>query len=329
MHVTKDYRTYGIYFVFLLVGFLIGLGISYQKKIPTINLSETRLKGRAFTSPLLECEPENASSLLSVLSVKNNVQKVIDKQIKTSGVIRVGVYFRDMNNGPWFGINKDVDFAPASMLKVPILMYYLKKAETNPSILNTVYAVKVADEGVSPNFKPTFAVKNNEVLTVKQLLDYMILYSDNNAKNTLLEHLDDVKYTNMLKEIGVEIASNPDGTNFMTVQEYASFFRVLYNASYIDKDSSEKALTLLSKTDFKSGLVAGIPKSVPIAHKFGERRYTDMYGNVVTQLHDCGIVYYPNKPYLICIMTQGSDFPSLKKTIQEVSTAVYKSIKEF
>lgn len=329
MHIMKRYRTYGIYFVFLLVGLLIGLGIPFMQNPPTIDLSETRLKGKGFTSPLLECEPRYASSFLSILSVKKNVQKVIDEQKKESKVDRVGVYFRDMNNGPWFGINKDMDFAPASMLKVPILIYYLKNAQTDPSILNTVYTVKITDKTISQNFIPTYAVQNNERYTVNQLLAYMIRYSDNNAKDTLSEHLNNSKYSTMLKEIGIEIASDPKDANFMSVQEYASFFRILYNASYIDKSSSEKALSLLNQTDFKSGLAAGVPKSVRVAHKFGERRYTDMYGNVITQLHDCGIVYYPNRPYLICIMSQGSDFSSLRETIQKVSMAVYQSVKEF
>jgi hypothetical protein len=78
-------------------------------------------------------------------------------------------------------------------------------------------------------------------------------------------------------------------------------------------------------TEFDQGIVAGVPKGVTIAHKFGER---EVVGEPEKQLHDCGIVYYPKHPYLICIMTRGSDFEKLAQGIRELSELVYKEIDE-
>jgi hypothetical protein len=61
--------------------------------------------------------------------------------------------------------------------------------------------------------------------------------------------------------------------------------------------------------------------NIPVAHKFGER--TGFAGGV-KQLHDCGIVYYPKNPYLLCIMTRGTDFTKLESTIAAVSKMVYQ-----
>src|SRR5207248_2823209 len=94
----------------------------------------------------------------------------------------------------------------------------------------------------------------------------------------------------------------------VSVVTYSSFFRVLYNASYLTRDDSQKALALLAGVDYKDGLVAGVPASVPIAHKFGERETT---GDTTKQLNDCGIVYYPSHPYLLCVMTRGDSMPVL------------------
>ena len=110
-------------------------------------------------------------------------------------------------------------------------------------------------------------------------------------------------------DLGITIPGVRGTEDYMSVSDYASFFRILYNASYLTKDDSQKALDLLTKVDFADGIRAGVPKGVPVANKFGERSV-----NGLQQLHDCGIVYYNNHPYLLCIMSRGSDF---KKTCRE------------
>jgi hypothetical protein len=83
---------------------------------------------------------------------------------------------------------------------------------------------------------------------------------------------------------------------------------------------SEKALSLLAATTFAYGLTAGLPPGVRAAHKFGERILADP---ARMQLHDCGIVYAGNSPYLLCIMTQGPDQVALTGIMSDVSRLVY------
>ena len=87
---------------------------------------------------------------------------------------------------------------------------------------------------------------------------------------------------------------------------------------------SEKALSYMSEVDFKQGLVAGVPGGIAIAHKFGEK--TVGASGEIKQLHDCGIVYYPNNPYLLCVMSRGDSFEYLDDTIREISHIVYEEV---
>jgi len=84
----------------------------------------------------------------------------------------------------------------------------------------------------------------------------------------------------------------------------------------------EKALDLLSQVEFKQGLNKNIPQNIEVAHKFGERQLQDKS----VQLHDCGIVYYPNHPYLLCIMTRGTNYNSLSNVIGQISGSIYSDI---
>ena len=111
-------------------------------------------------------------------------------------------------------------------------------------------------------------------------------------------------------------------------REYSRFFRTLYNGTYLSHDLSEQTLDLLSKTNFTQGLVAGIPKDIAVSHKFGEQTINIVNLNnqqVIRELHDCGIVYLPNNPYLICIMTKGIDFINLQTVIKDISKISWDS----
>jgi beta-lactamase class A len=147
----------------------------------------------------------------------------------------------------------------------------------------------------------------------------MIVGSDNVALRLLEDNIDNQKIDQVTLDLGITTATVATPTDFMDVAEYSTLFRVLYYSTYLNKDYSEKALELLSKAEFKQGLVDSLPKNITVAHKFGEREV----GDGTHQLHDCGIVYYPNSPYLLCVMTKGPSFDDLAKTIQQISDKIY------
>jgi hypothetical protein len=73
------------------------------------------------------------------------------------------------------------------------------------------------------------------------------------------------------------------------------------------------------ESTFTQGIVAGVPAGTRVSHKFGEFSA----GTNLKQLHDCGIVYKPAHPYILCVMTQGNDFNNLAATIAKISKTVW------
>jgi beta-lactamase class A len=148
----------------------------------------------------------------------------------------------------------------------------------------------------------------------------MITKSDNFAANALIFYECGVDINKVSDDLRIFLPNDENAENFISVIDYASYFRVLYNSSYLNREMSEWALKLLSQTDFKEGLVAGVPSYVTVSHKFGERGLPDYY-----QLHDCGIVYRSNSPYLLCIMTKGDGFKKMEEVISELSSRIYNN----
>lgn len=322
----KKNKLFLIIFIGLVLLFLISwLSFSIGRNWTSNDKkTEKHQSGFKYISPLLECESNNVLSY-NYKSLKISLQESINKKIKENKIEHVSLYFRDLNNGPWISINNEEKFSPASLLKVPLMIAYLKLAETNPNLLKQEIIITEKEKtSVTQNILPVKIVEFNKKYTVEDLITRMIKYSDNLAANALLNNLKENEIDQIYLDLGMPIPGTGEMENFMPVSDYAAFFRILYNASYLNRDMSEKALSILSETSFSKGLKGGIPEEINVAHKFGERVFENK-----KQLHDCGIVYLENSNYLLCVMTRGNDFNLMEKTISEISQDVFDNMKSF
>lgn len=319
-----------ISFFLVLLSFAGGIIIS-PHLFPEVNqnvIKEVRKNlNFKYINPLLECDTKFVSETRNLSSLKNQLNFIINQNIDNKKISFASIYYRDLNNGPWIGINETEYFSPASLIKVPVLMAYFKESEKDPQILKKEIVDSKNFDYTQQNIIPTQILEQGKKYTIEDLIDRMIIYSDNAAYELLLDNIDSSKIYQVYKDLDVDISKadeDPNG-NIITVKDYASFFRILFNSSYLNQDNSEKTLNLLSKTQYYKGLVAGVPENINISHKFGERQY---FPSEEKQLHDCGIVYLPGKPYLLCIMSRATNFDQAASFIKEISKAVYNNVSQ-
>lgn len=310
--------------LFILISVVLGVIIGGKyAAIQDKNCNESRF---IYINTELLCEDSYSIKKHAYFDLKNKIVNFIQSKKEEKDISDVSIYLRDLKDGPTLGINEHSYFVPASLLKVPVLLTYLSLAEDEPELLEKKLQYKIIKElDTNQRIPAKYSIEENTPYTISDLLKYMISYSDNKAYYILVQYLDQ-SYSdrNPLLEIMGDLGIL-DPKNFsdetITVKLYASIFFQLYNATFLrEKENSEKALTLLSDTDYKDGIVAGVPNGINVAHKFGER----YFARDLKQLHDCGIVYYPNNPYLICIMTRGEDFEKLPNIISTISKMVYE-----
>ncbi len=238
----------------------------------------------------------------------------------------VGIFFRELNfGGASIGIHSDLTFSPASLFKVPLMMAYFKQTEKNPDFLQTkiLYENKM---GLNQHefYTAREYIEVGKEYSIEKLIEYMIIHSDNEATYLLKDYLDPEISNQTYLDLGINVPQNQPEAEFMTVRAYSSFFRILYNSTYLNEELSAKALEILTKSDFKLALREPIPGDIRVAHKFGERASIE---SNLKQLHDCGIIYFPGHPYSLCIMTKGDDFDKQAKQISQISQTVYERIK--
>ncbi len=282
-----------------------------------------------FTNPILDCEEAKPSNDGSIS--RNEINDRVDSLKERYDISFISLYFRDLNNGPWLGINEKEEFIPASLLKVPLVISLFRYAQDNKDIFNKkIFLTKDYVDNSYPQNSGSALVqmKEGEEYSLLEVAERTLVYSDNLGVNLILDNVP----PNYLEELYLTLGGDGISSN-VRVKDYASFFRLLYNSSYLDRNLSEKLLSILSKTEYKDGIVAGIPKDIIVAHKFGEYTVDEAFDGGVSlltteaQLHDCGIVYLPERPYILCVMTRGKDIDSQEKAIAELSKMIYEEVK--
>ncbi len=303
-------------------GFLLFLNLTDRGRAP----QQVRQGGYRYINPLVECEvAENMFSQYRRFEgeIKSKISKLMEGRDKST----YAIYFRNLNNGPWFGVNEREKFMPASLLKVPLMMAYLKSAETDEGLLDgEIVAVSDIYPSLRQEIRPSSTIESGEKYRIDDLIYRMIVYSDNNAAQTLLANIPADSINKVYYDLGIDMPGTGGMVNYMSVKSYASFFRILYNAAYLNHEMSEKALAILSKSEYKDALAAGVDPNVEVAHKFGEYGEDANNPEYPYELHDCGIVYYPTYPYLLCIMTRGKTIEENEKTIADISSIFFGEI---
>jgi beta-lactamase class A len=257
------------------------------------------------------------------------IKALIDEKITKNEVRTASVYFRDLNNGNWFGIGEKEKFSPKSLLKLPLMMAYFKWAESNPLVLRKRLTYNTPQRSSDQEHaEARKRLEPGNQYSVNDLIFRMIVEDNNDAYSLLFANIPAPKIDNVFKDLNVEYDPHNDDDS-LSLRAFASFYRVLFNASYLNEEMSEKALRYLARSSLKHGMASGIPLNIGIASKFGERTVKIVENGKETelqQMHEFGIIYHPRRPFLIGIMARGDDLNSLTKIIRDITSLVYEEV---
>jgi len=249
------------------------------------------------------------------------VYQLIENYKKNKVITSASVYLKAYSTNDWTSINPDEKFKPGSLLKVPELITFLRMNEIKPGILDKVI---LFDKPFDSAKKPEFVSKSIQLgqkYTVRELLTYMIAYSDNNATYILNTLIDVDVFKKVFTDLDLPAPDWNASDYPLTASDFSLFMRALFNASYLTIEDSEFATKLLSKSDFKEGILKSLPPSIKAIHKFGEA------GDLVEkQLHESAVIYLDNSPYLVTIMTKGNDMKKLPEVISQISSLIYQNM---
>jgi beta-lactamase class A len=314
------------------IGGIAGYFVRKRGETPPVTFVRENPADYKFIDPVLLLQVPQDDSTPQFQSLKKSISDYITSAEGQKKASDISVYFRQLNDDRWVGVNQTDTYAPASMLKVVSLIAFLRQAQENPALYsaNVVIPPETTDTDSNQDFyPPADPVQVGKAYSSNDLLSHMIIDSDNNAANAIDGLTGITALDKTFTDLKLPVLSPNTPTDFISPVTYSHLFRSLYNGAYLSDTISEQALQLLSKTTFTQGLVAGVPTGTEVAHKFGERTIAFANGDpTVRELHDCGIVYAPGDPYFLCVMTRGTDFPTLQGIISDISSVAWKSVQQ-
>jgi len=228
---------------------------------------------------------------------------------------RLGIYFEFLNTGANISINQEERFWPASLSKMPTAFAVMKKIETGKWRLDNELVLFPEDQ--DSRFGELYKEKPGTRFTIETLLKESLVNSDNTAHRILVRNLSSQDYTDIFEALGMEELYDEEYN--ITAKEYSRVFRALYNASYLNRENSQKLLLWLSATNFRNYLQSGLPAEIIFSHKIGEE-----YKEVV--FLDSGIFYVPNRPCLITVMIEvgnGEGVEKAEEIMKDIAQTAY------
>ena len=273
-----------------------------------------------YTRPLLLVESESESEAFS--SLKAEIASFIEQSQNKGLVSSASVYVKDMNSGFWTSMLGNREYHPGSLMKVPILMYYLKQEELHHGTFKKEYLYEKP-----PICFPTQKYRGDSIIpgrrySVAKLLRYMTDESDNNATYLLTRHIDRNQYREFFRDIDIPYCDPDDGLYSISPRQYSKFLRLLFNATFVNEELSEYGLRLLTESSFREGIVKELPEGTIVAHKFGERGI-----NESMDFSESAIVYAHHSPYILTIMTRGNHIETQTEFVSAISAMIYKRLK--
>jgi len=226
------------------------------------------------------------------------------------------IYVEELRTGRWWGVNEQDSYDGGNLLKVSMLVTLLKKMEREQlSLDNKVVLCQTEKRNDSPTVPR--ASDEERLVSIKILVERMIRYSDDAAAITVCGLVSFDDFQEGLKATGLPLALSPNQLPHVTPKQYANLLRSLFFSNYLEKSSSELVLSLLSNTIYTNRLRAGVPEKIMVAHKVGSI-------SGLGDSHDCGIIFLPKRPYILCVMSTNTTKEESDRIISAVSRQVYE-----
>ena len=254
--------------------------------------------------------------------LKNRINEFIESQ---TGNICVSLF--DLKEQDGFSIDGDRRVPSASMIKLVIMAELMRRVCAGELSLEEKIKItqemRTGGDGVLKELEPGHEFSLREILTL------MIIVSDNEATNILIQMLGMDRINRMAAELGLKEAvlgrkmmdseaKKQGRDNFICADDIMLILKKIYERSCVDRKASALMLDILKRQQQSGRLQLYLPEDVEVAHKCGDLDFLE---------NDGGIILLPGHPYILAVLTNGvKTNKDGREAIGRISQIIYEEL---
>jgi beta-lactamase class A len=236
----------------------------------------------------------------------------------------IAVFVKDLSTNEEIKINENLVFPSASTIKISIMSELFSKINDGVFDFNDTVEInenmRTGGDGILKDLEP------GHKFTLKELTTLMIILSDNMATNILIDLLGMDNINSTIQKLGLpntrlqrkmmdSQAAREGRENYITASDLANILELIYSGENVNKKYSGIMLDILKRQQVRGRLDLYLPEDTVIAHKTGDLDNLE---------HDGGIVYLPEKEYIVCVLTNDTETnKDGREIIGKISKMVY------
>ena len=231
----------------------------------------------------------------------------------------VAFYYRPLDGGCAQMYNEMMPVVAASVIKIPIMMEAFRQFENGELNPRQTYQIKAEDK--MPSCGALNRMHDGLEVTMRDLVELMIVLSDNSATNILIDRLgidrvnatmeaQGLKVTRLRRKLFDRAGMEAGLSNHVCAREIGLLLERMYAGTLVSPEASAQMLEILRNQKLNGKMPFFLkPRGVACAHKTGE-------DDGIT--HDVGVVYAKN-PFVLCMLSEETDVPGFERLIQDVA----------
>lgn len=242
---------------------------------------------------------------------------ILERMCRVPG--NVSLYYRPLDGGCAMNYHENEPMLAASVIKIPIMVEAFRRFEEGTLSPDAVHILR--EEEKMPSCGALNRMHAGLEVTLRDLVDLMIVLSDNTATNILIDLLgiDNVNAT--MRSLGLvkstlrrklfDAAGHAAGIeNHVTAREMGMLLEMMYRGELISEKASAEMIEILKNQKLNGKMPFYLkPRGIVSAHKTGE-------DTGIT--HDVGIVF-SRKPFVMCMLSNQTEVPAYERLIQEIA----------
>ena len=245
------------------------------------------------------------------------MKKIIERMEACGG--KVSLYYRPLSGGKAVCHNADMPLVAASIIKIPVMIEAFRRFESGEMDRNAIHVLR--EEEKKPSCGALNRMHAGLEVTMRDLVDLMIVLSDNTATNILIDYLGVDAVNETLRKHGATVTTlcrklfDTSGIkaglrNTICAGEIGMLLEKMAKGELVSPEADAEMVDILKNQKLNGKFPFFLkPRGIKCAHKTGEDDNTT---------HDAAIVF-TEKPFVLCMFSNETDVPQFERVMQDAA----------